>query len=360
MKNIGKRKVFSLEADSSYVRTLYFTTRNADLASSLRFQSFSWGDDYPSKSSFPVQLRRCSSQCSEDSLTNSDVHKINVNFTCDPPFVTNYYHYPRVYWRMKFGVYLLNDTDDTIYYQALENSAKSSDPKSSFRPQLVLSRIPRRATRFPTSFDRFTKSSKSSRSRDNSLNSDTLAIEHELANITIGATTWAKINFPKSFLNERVVFLRVILDAPLFIGLDMVFSFVEKVSVSKNLPPGVFLSESRGKTWPQPSVVTCQAFGRNISEIHFEKDDRKIAQSDTISVQEIKSPLFVTSHVTFVKRGVRNREVDGKYTCFAESPRGRKKLTDFMVYTGPAFIEDLTKMTEKNSREVGEYSYRFS
>jgi hypothetical protein len=137
----------------------------------------------------------------------------------------------------------------------------------------------------------------------------------------------------------------------------MVFSFVEKVSVSKTLPPGIFLSERRGKTWPQPSVVTCQAFGINPSEIHIEKDGRKITPSDTVAVQEIKSPLSATSHITFIKKGVRNREVDGKYACFAESSRGRKKLTDFFVYSGPAFVEDLTKMTEKNPREVGECPY---
>ncbi|XP_061162307.1 uncharacterized protein LOC133171557 [Saccostrea echinata] len=355
VKKNGKLTVYSLTVDSSYVRAVYFTTKIADQTSSLRFESFSWGKDYPSKSTFPVQLRKCISKFSEVSSPTSDVHEINVDFNCDPPFSTNYYNWPRVYWGIKFGVYLFNNTDDKIFYQPIENHSE--------RKGVLLSRNPRSTGKFSSrrasfeipsrgrSFDRDIEPSKDL-SNDNSVNSETLLTKHELANITIGPTPWAKISFPKSFLNERVVFLKVTLDAPLILGLGMVFSSVEKVSISKNLPPEVYLSESGGKTFPQPSTVTCQTFGENPPRVYMKKDGSQISKSENISIQEVRSPLFSSSYVTFHKKDVQNREIDGEYICFSENPGGDKNVSTFKVYTGPTFLEDLTKMTESSSREL--------
>ncbi|XP_062571627.1 uncharacterized protein LOC134233653 isoform X2 [Saccostrea cucullata] len=327
VKKNGQLTLYTLTVDSSYVRAVYFTTKIDDHTSSLRLESFSWGKDYPSKSTFPVQLRKCTSTFSELSSTTSDIHEINVDFNCDPALSRNVYNWPRVYWGIKFGVYLFNNTDNRIHYQPVENHGE--------RKGLLLSRNPRSTGNFfsrremvdtrlrESSFDRNIGPSKESRSRDNSVNNETFFAEHELANITIGPTPWAKISFPKSYLNEKVVFLKITLDAPIILGLSMVFSFVKKVSISKDLPFGVYLSESEGKTFPQPSTVMCQTFGQNAPRVYMKKDGGQIIKSDNICIQEVRSPLFSSSHVTFLKKDVRNREIDAK-----SSTRGGRKRSD--------------------------------
>ncbi|XP_062609020.1 uncharacterized protein LOC134270787 [Saccostrea cucullata] len=132
----------------------------------------------------------------------------------------------------------------------------------------------------------------------------------------------------------------------------MVFSFVKKVSISRDLPSGVYLSESEGKTFPQPSTVMCQTLGQNAPRVYMKKDGGQIIKSDNICIQEVRSPLFSSSHVTFLMKDLRNREIDGEYTCFSENPGGDKNVSTFKVYTGPAFLEDITEMTESSSREL--------
>ena len=349
----GTMTTYSLVADTSYVRQIFFTTRIEDRYSSLRFESFDWSKNHPSESSFPVMLRKCLTTTTQGaSSAVPDGHVVSVDFQCNPPFTSNAYNWPRVYWNMKFGLYLFNDTSNSVYYQPLEE-------KSEGKRGLLLSREPRSILE-KRSFPREGRFAENIRmpqrresTRDNTVNDNTLTIEHELGKITIGSTTWAKLSFSSSFLRENVAFLKASLDAPLEIGLGMVFSFVEKIPISKDLPPGVYLLQDGGKTFPQPGVVTCKAFGTNPPKVFLSKDGQKMAQSTTTSIQDIRTPLFSTSYVTFIKKGDVNREIDGQYNCRSENPQDGANLSQFSVFSKPVFLEDRTKMTEPTTGKVG-------
>lgn len=355
----GTQTTYFLVADTSYVRQVFFTTKMADRSSSIRFESFDWSEDYPSPSSFPIRFSKCSSTATLGNSQVPDQQTMRVDFKCNPPFSANYYNYPRVYWNMKFGLYLFNDSANTVYYKPLEEEIRDK------RGDLLLSRKPRSLRRFPSDEripgeDTMAFPGEDTRpsprgltpSRNTALTENTLSLQHELATITIGATPWAELDFSSTFLKENVVFLETTLDAPLRIGLAMVFSFVQKVPISKDLPSGVYLQKDGGKTFPQPSVVNCQAFGNNPPKVSITKNGKTVTKTENISVQEIRSPLFSTSYVTFVKKSLVNREADGQYSCFYDNPQGDGKLSDFSVLTRPIFLEDQTRMTEQTLGEV--------
>lgn len=355
----GTQTTYSLVADTSYVRQVFFTTRMEDRSSSIRFESFDWSEDYPSPSSFPIHFSKCSSTATLGNSQVPDQQKLRVDFNCNPPFAANYYNYPRVYWNMKFGLYLFNDSANAVYHKPLEEENPDK------RGDLLLSRVPRSLRRFPSDKrfpgeDTIAFPGKDTRalprgltpSRDTAFAENTLSLQHELATITIGATTWAELDFSSTFLKENVVFLEATLDAPLRIGLAMVFSFVQKAPTSKDLPSGVYLLKDGGKTFPQPSIVNCQAIGNNPPKVGITKDGKTVTKSENILVQEIRSPLFSTAYVTFVKKGLVNREADGQYSCFYGDPQDDVKLSDFSVLTRPIFLEDQTRMTEQTPGEV--------
>lgn len=99
--------------------------------------------------------------------------------------------------------------------------------------------------------------------------------------------------------------------------------------------------------------MTCKAFGTNPPKVFLSKDGQKMAQSATTSIQDIRTPLFSTSYVTFIKKGDVNREIDGQYNCRSENPQGGANLSQFSVFSKPVFLEDRTKMTEPTTGKVG-------